>query len=225
MLFVGPSRLGKTTAHRRLTGEIVDIDSAGESEQISTGIVETGHSIVVHNISHTTAVLTQSEWSATKDLTHEACILFQFFNLKKISDLNETIEQGVIHADSNLHPQAEHPSGKHYSKFRKFIRRNVVQLFRKNFKIKRRAKATDSVMEEERNNNEKEVNTDSNTDLVMTDNEVFDFFQKAVTTNWEEVKFLLENTALLNMPDTGGRPEFMDMLPAFVIGPTLYLLF
>ena len=56
----------------------------------------------------------------------------------------------------------------------------------------------------------------------MTDNEIF---QEAVTTNWEEVKFLLENTALLNMSDTGGQPEFMDMLPALVIGPSLYLLF
>ena len=56
----------------------MDIDSAGESEQISTGVVKTGHSIVVQNISHTTAVVTPSEWSATKDLTHEARILLQF---------------------------------------------------------------------------------------------------------------------------------------------------
>ena len=213
MLFVGPSRLGKTTARRRLTGEIVDINSAGESEQISTGVVETGHRIVLRNISHTTAVVTPSEWSATKDLTHEACILLQFFHHKKPSqtkgNLNGTNDQKIIDAESKSPPQAEHPSER--SKFRRSFKKkkkNVVQFFRKNFQIKRR-----------------DTTTDSKIDLVMTDNEIFDFFQEAVTTNWEEVKFLLENTALLNMSDTGGQPEFMDMLPALVIGPALYLVF
>ena len=219
MLFVGPPRLGKTTARRRLTGEIVDIDSAGESEQISTGVVETGHSIVLRNISHTTAVVTPSQWSATKDLTHEACILLQFFNLTKPSDHNRTNDQEMIVPESNL---PFYPNGKQRSttsRFKKFVKRNVVQFFRKNFGIKRTA---NSNMEEEREN---KVDSDSKIDLVMTDNEIFNFFQEAVTTNWEEVKFLLENTALLNMSDTGGQPEFMDMLPALVIGPALYLVF
>ena len=225
MLFVGPSRLGKTTARRRLTGEIIDINSSGESEQISTGVVETGHSIVVRNISHTTAVVTPSEWSATKDLTHEARILLQFFYLTKSSD--GTNDQEVIDSGSILPPQAEHLNIKYQStisRFKKMVKRNVVRFFRKNFGIKKRVKTTDSFMEEERIHN---ANTDSESkiDLVMTDNEIFEFFQEAATTNWEEVKFLLENTALLNMSDTGGQPEFMDMLPALMVGPALYLLF
>ena len=227
MLFVGPSRLGKTTARRRLTGEIVDIDSSGESEQTSTGVVETGHSIVVRNISHTTAVVTPSEWSVTKDLTHEARILLEFIYLKKPSQINGINDQKVIDSGSDSPPRAEQPSSKHRSttsRFKKF-KRNVVQFFRKNFGIKRRVKATGFVMEEESIKDDNEVDTDSKTNLVMTDNEIFNFFQEAVTTNWEEVKFLLENTALLNMSDTGGQPEFMDMLPALVIGPALYLLF
>ena len=254
MLFVGPSRLGKTTARRRLTGEIIDIDSAGESEQISTGVVETGHSIVVRNISHTTAVVMPSEWFATKDLTHEARILLQFFHLKNPSQISGINDQEVIDtnsntpleadqevidvdsnsppqvdivADHNSPPQAEH-SGNYYltaSRFLKSIKRNVANFFRKHFGIRRRVTGINLNMEEERINDDKEVNTDLKENLVMTDNEIFDFFQDAVTTDWEEVKFLLENTALLNMSDTGGQPEFMDMLPALVIGPALYLLF
>ena len=107
MLFVGPSRLGKTTARRRLTGEIIDIDSAGESEQISTGVVETGHNIVVRNISHTTAVVMPSEWFATKDLTHEARILLQFFHLKNPSQISGINDQEVIDTNSNTPLEAD----------------------------------------------------------------------------------------------------------------------
>ena len=64
-----------------------------------------------------------------------------------------------------------------------------------------------------------------NKDIIMSDEEILEFFTEALTTNFEEVKFLLENTALLSMSDTGGQPEFMDMQPALVLGPALYLIF
>lgn len=69
------------------------------------------------------------------------------------------------------------------------------------------------------------IATDVTEEITMSDNEIYDFFTEALSTNWEEIKFLCENTALLNMSDTGGQPEFMDMLPALVIGPALYLIF
>ena len=40
-----------------------------------------------------------------------------------------------------------------------------------------------------------------------------------------DIEYLFEDTALLKMEDTGGQPEFIDMLPALTIGPALYLLF
>ena len=58
-----------------------------------------------------------------------------------------------------------YPSGKQQSttsRFKKFIKRNVVQFFRKNFGIKRIA---NSNMEEEREN---KVDSDSKIDLVTT---------------------------------------------------------
>ena len=39
------------------------------------------------------------------------------------------------------------------------------------------------------------------------------------------IKYTLKYTALVKMEDTGGQPEFMDMLPALVMGPSLYLIF
>ena len=46
----------------------------------------------------------------------------------------------------------------------------------------------------------------------MSDEEILEFFTEALTTNFEEVKFLLETTALLSMSDAGGQPEFMDIV-------------
>ena len=75
IILLGAPRLGKTTMRRRLTGEIDDIGSSGEGEQPSTGTVESGPSIVIRNLSSTTALITESEWLATKDLTEETCAI------------------------------------------------------------------------------------------------------------------------------------------------------
>ena len=106
LLLLGPPRLGKTTLCRRLMGEIVDLKSAGEAENVqpSTGAMESGY-VVVRNVSSTTAVLIQSEWSAVKSLQEEACILFH--------SLMSTIENKISVSpvvsktnDATLHSQS-----------------------------------------------------------------------------------------------------------------------
>ena len=42
---------------------------------------------------------------------------------------------------------------------------------------------------------------------------------------WKDIKHLFKDTAYIKMEDTGGQPEFMDMLAALTIGPALYLFF
>ena len=80
VILLGAPRLGKTTVRRRLTGEIQDISSASEGENPSTGAVESGHSVVIRNLSSTTALVTPSQWLATKDLTDEARMFLQYFH-------------------------------------------------------------------------------------------------------------------------------------------------
>ncbi len=80
VILLGAPRLGKTTALRRLTGEIKDISSSGEAEQSSTGTVESAPSVVIRNLSSTIAVVTPTEWAAINDLTEEASMLLQFFH-------------------------------------------------------------------------------------------------------------------------------------------------
>ncbi len=51
------------------------------------------------------------------------------------------------------------------------------------------------------------------------------FDQCEASGKWEDLTGKLENLCLLYMKDTGGQPEFMDMLPALIIGPALYFIF
>ena len=53
-----------------------------------------------------------------------------------------------------------------------------------------------------------------------------DVLDKSLASHsWEELSDHLENMCLLYIKDTGGQPELMDLLPALIIGPALYLLF
>ena len=199
---------------RRLTREIDDIDSAGESTQPSTGAVETDHNVVIRNLSSTTAVVTPSEWSATRDVSEEARMLFQF-----IYETNNSIQSDdtnpISPSESSADPEALPESADRFAT-------KIVDFFRKIFRIKKRVRL--QVPSDEPEPPATEDTSDSK-DIIMSDEEILEFFTEALTTNFEEVKFLLENTALLSMSDTGGQPEFMDMQPALVLGPALYLIF
>ena len=220
---------------RRLTREIDDIDSAGETTQPSTGAVETDHNVVIRNLSSTTAVVTPSEWSATKDISEEARMLFQF-----IYDTNNSIQSGdtnaVAPSGSRADPEALPdniitiaPSASRAGHFKN----KIIEFFRNIFRIKKKVRlqvpsnepeppATEDTSEPKPPATE---DISDNKDIIMSDEEILEFFTEALTANFEEVKFLLENTALLSMSDTGGQPEFMDMQPALVLGPALYLIF
>ena len=195
---------------RRLTREIDDIDSAGEAEQPSTGVLEPEHNVVIRNLSSTTAVVTSSEWSATRDIAEEARMLFQFIYGSTASMSDEVVYTALeeeIAEDRNNKSQAS-PADRQENKF--------VGFFRKIFQIKRTG----------RNQMPEDCLADAvQKDIIMSNEEILEFFTESLTTNFVEVKYLLENTALLSMSDAGGQPEFMDMQPALVLGPALYLIF
>ena len=166
VILLGAPGLGKTTMRRRLTGEIDDISSSGEGEQPSTGAVESGPSIVMRNLSSTTALITESEWLATKDLTEETCAILQYFH----SHVSEK------KAEESL---SKHVSSEH-----------------------------------------------SNTPPPEYAFSIPEMIRNAVSPEcWREITQVCRDTAFLNMRDTGGQPEFMDMQPALTVGPALYLFF
>ena len=206
-LFLGPPRLGKTTARRRLMGEIVDLQTAGEAEkpQPSTGTVESG-SVIVRSVTNTTAVVTQSEWSAVKSLEDEARMLFH--------NLVDAIEK-----KSSASPRASKPG--------------VVN--KHNLSTKTVGESTSSqptsppVAQAGRIVQQLTPALPSSSQAAVANfqqdtPEVIALFQEAMGSQyWKDVKHMFK--AYLRMEDTGGQPELMDMLPALTIGPGLYLLF
>ena len=213
IIFLGPPHLGKTITRRRLTGEIVDIiSSSAEQEQSSTGAVESGN-VVVRNISNTTALMTPSEWSVMKDLTDEARMLLQFI-------YNRNMKQNQSYVPSNegssreIHTEVS--SEKFYSsgEEEKVHSDKVVEEV-SNAHITSYEDSTSSSLKEQ-----------GGSDKPHDFTEIPKLFRNAVNPKyWKDIKRLLRDSALLKMEDTGGQPEFMDMLPALTIGPALYLLF
>ena len=268
MIFIGPPRLGKTTARRRLAGEIADINSAAEPEQPSTGAVESGENVVVRNISSTTAVMTPSEWSVLKDLTEEARVLLQFI-------YNHNMEQSQPHVSSNEGSSNETHTEVSSEKDEKIYssgeegKMNSDKVVREisnaqitsdkdstslkeqgssdkphgstqeiNTKASSRKNEIVHSNKDEKTHSDKSIETvlhpqnSSEEDSSLKEQGDWDkhlipkLFHKAVDPKlWKDIKRLFKDSALLKMEDTGGQPEFMDMLPALTIGPALYLLF
>ena len=239
-LFSGPPRLGKTTACRRLMGEIVDLMSAGEADRVhaSTGAVESGSNMIVKRVSRGTALVTKAEWCAAKSSTDEARMLFLLLEqsmetedappnaisipaMEKVAT-RTTGEVTAATPTTTLHVRS------HSGGFLMKLRRKFMSAMRKYRTQSRFFRVTPefSVIE-----CECRVYMDAfplpNTTAGPTADIplIAELFKKAS----EQPEFLEEVQhhfrAFLRMEDTGGQPELMDMLPALTIGPGLYLVF
>ena len=222
-LFSGPPRLGKTTALRRLMGEIADLMSAGEADRVhaSTGAVESGSNMIVNSVSSSTAVVTKAEWCAAKSRTDEARMLFlQLEHIMETEDAPPTTTTSTPAADkvatrtmgeataatptTTPHPRPE-PGflTKLYNMFMSTMGRNIAQ------------STPDSAAPPS------PIPPPPTADIPL----IAELFKKAS----EQPEFLEEMQhhfrAFLRMEDTGGQPELMDMLPALTNGPGLYLIF
>ena len=234
VILLGAPRLGKTTMRRRLTGEIDDISSSGEGEQPSTGIVESGPSIVIRNLSSTTALITESEWLATKDLTEETCAILQYF-------YSHISEKKAVQSSSS--PQAREevitaPSAN--SEMKSIDDEDDSDNFSESLFA---SSAADSellddtciipppkrIQLEPTPSAAVRIIPPANTSYTPPPQYRFsipEMIRSAVSPEcWREITQVCRDTAFLNMGDTGGQPEFMDMQPALTVGPSLYLFF
>ena len=206
LLFLGPPRLGKTTARRRLTGKITDLRSAGEADrpQPSTGAVESGGNIVVRSLSASTAVITEdSEWFHLKNQPDEAMSLFHFI---------------VEDYENKTKPDCAAPNCTPSSRPASTVREHTVS--RPTAQEHRQSGTPNVSATPSAPSPAAPVSSSQPQDIP----EVVEVFTKAMTSkHWEDVKPMLK--AFLRMEDTGGQPELMDMLPVLSMGSALYLIF
>ena len=212
ILFSGPPRQGKTSARRRLEGEIVDLMSAGEADlvQPSTGAVESGSGMIVQSVSSSTAVVTEAEWRAVKSLEEEAGML-----LHNLADDLETRNISTATPAKAMDVRPVRVAGAEAATAvtpaitsSKFIQKSESGRLKKMFS-KFKSLTTGK------------LGKSQPTDIP----EVVHLFQEAFKQPefWNNVKHSFR--AYIRMEDTGGQPELMDMLPALTLGPALCLLF
>ena len=220
IIFLGPPRLGKTTARRRLKGEIADISSAAEPEQPSTGAVESGGNVVVRN---STAVITPSEWSVLKDLTEEAHMLLQFIYSRNL-ELNQTHVPSDKGSSKEIHTEVS--SEKIHIHSDKIVEKVSNAQIRSDEDTLSVKTVSHPQMTSDEDSTSSSLKDQRGSDKPRGFTKIPKLFRNAVNPKfWKDIKRLFKDSALLKMEDTGGQPEFMDMLPALTIGPALYLLF
>ena len=191
-------------------GEIADLKSAGEEEKAhpSTGAIESGN-VIVRSVSKTSAVVTQSEWSALNSLQDEACMLFH--NL--VDSIDKKTDASYIASsagDVNTRNQSARTVGESTSS----------QLTTpSNIEADRIVKQLTPALSSR--------NTSSGAQVASFEKDASDviaMLREAMGSHyWKDAKHMFK--AYLRVEDTGGQPELMDMLPALTIGPGLYLLF
>ena len=215
VVLLGAPGLGKSTVRRRLGGEIDDISSCGETTAYpSTGTVESG--VVIRNLSSTTALVTPSEWRFTKDLAEEASLMFHLF-FSYISGR----KVGAV-AEMSSGPESELTEGNTPSPQPEpaVSPRETPIPDSTQVTSKPSARSTEGTKPSTRS---KPSNSSQYKAMVL---EVAKLFGSAASPEyWKDIKHLFKDTAYIKMEDTGGQPEFMDMLAALTIGPALYLLF
>ena len=200
VILLGAPRLGKTTVRRRITGEIADISSSGEAAQPSTGAVESAPSVVIRNLSSTTALVASSEWTISKDLTDEALMVLQLFHghtMEKPSNESREIPPA---SSVTVNPSM------------------AAEVCRDESDSS--GSGSDATLPVSLRLKESESSPSQVT------SEVEELFRNAVDPKYlVDIKHLFKDAVYVKMEDTGGQPELMDMLSALTIGPALYLLF
>ena len=202
-LFSGPPRLGKTTALRRLIGEIIDLLSAGEAKLVhsSTGAVKSKRDMIVRTLSITTALVADAEWCAVNSHSDEACLLFQMLQQSlETKQVSSTSTPATDKMDTRVTEKATTSTLTAATAQHQPIKSDTAKPKPTLPKLK--------------------ISTPPN-DIPV----VVELFKKASAQPkfTESMQHFFK--AYLRIEDTGGQPELMDMLPALAISPGLYLLF
>ena len=209
ILFSGPPRQGKTSARRRLQGEIVDLMSAGEADlvQPSTGAVESEPSVIVKLVSRTTVY---PMWHAVKSLEEEAGMLLHNLagemttknaptttpdSAKDVRPVEVVgAEEGTAVTPTIASPEViQRPQSGFFNKMFSKL---------KSLRLKQPMKSQPS----------------DNPEIIHLFEEAFE-----CPVYWEDVKHSFRTYT--QVEDTGRHPELMDMLPALALGPALCLVF
>ena len=228
-LYFGPPRSGKSSTRRRLVKEIINLSSLGE-QPISTGLAET-NDVIIKKLTSETSGISGSQWWSMKrpnqgrllgmygqeDLAYFAHL---FRRLISESKSNTVLATTVSELTSSIgKTESDKPRGlKDPNNIEAAIhskRNNSPQLNDQNLVLINSATELKNGL--------------PSTPLSYSEKEVNQAFDKLISIlqsdSPEELRQLLEEITLINNVDVGGQPAFLELCPAFTIGPALYLIF
>ena len=199
LFLVGPPFVGKTTTLNRLLKEILNLQTAGDKGNVP--------STLLANCTQVLAFVQDSgaDWLASKNIDDEARLLFSYLysnedSTSSSSESSDPVESSDP-APQDLKAMKAQPTPKSPKKKKPVTTQNP-----------KKRKLTGSPRSVRRKTKDYK--------------KIFERLEKVIKKgNYSSELFHLLGSTLLNINDIGGQPGFLEMLPALIKGPAMYLLF
>ena len=191
----GLPRAGKTTTKKRLLGHILQLAEVSPS----TGVVEPSLKVTISELPRSSAMVSGSKWTLLslddESLNLVSAILQEAGNLKSRSRLASAISDKIRSFKGKQNAPISLPSSSVASK----------QL--------PSSQSSDSQLEAFKA-------TAANISVTRPDH----LFQELLTEQWDKLHTSLEDSTTIHFIDTGGQPEFQEILPALLSGHSISML-
>ena len=202
LFLVGPPFVGKTTTLNRLLKVILNLETAGEMGKV--------RSTLLANCTQVLAFVQDSgaEWLSSKNLDEETQLLFSYLYGNEAST-SASSESGNPVESSDPAPRDRKPMKAQTTQENPKKKKPVRTQNPKKHKLNRSPSTPAETVGKKRKDYKK----------------IFKRLEKVIKSgNYSKLCRLLGST-LLNINDIGGQPGFLEMLPALIKGPAMYLLF
>ena len=219
-LLYGPPHVGKTSLRMRLTGEIENLSQV--IPPTSTGIEKAITVNLYHTMDTNSVLIDNTNCWSSQDIESQVNTIINCVLNSKVSETPTKISRSnssdILHEflyddKANESKEIMHSESERESNLLSSSPSSVSQ----------------SEMHTEKESNPAVKPTEVSQTLRKNDSTLPTFLGKMVKDkNWKEIRELLENAqdiTLLQIIDTGGQPEFHEILPLLMTGPVLYLVF
>ena len=234
-LFFGPPRTGKTTARRRLVKEIVNIGGPEKENQSASTLGANNNDAFIRKIKKVTseavAIFPSEWWSLRKSKEGERHDTSEYNQrLTKLISRYISICKSEKSTVSNPRPDSESLSKPisniSESETEKTLDADVVDVVElKTELMSSELQQTTQIpfTTELQPESSKQLVMDSKQEEIDRAAEELESIIKSGSS--EDLRKVIEDLIMLNMIDIGGQPAFLELFPAFTIGPALYLIF